>query len=344
MRLITLALLTLAALGASAPAARAQGGKPLFADEATIHVTIGGPISRLTRHAGGGEVSAPAVLTVDGAPMPITLSLRGRTRRLTDACQFPPLRIAFAQRPEGGLFAGQKSLKLVTHCRAAPSFQQYVLLEYSAYRLFNRLTPLSFRARLAQVDYVDEAGRPITSRLGYFLEDPSDVAKRSGLREVKAGERIALGQLAPAEAGRVAAFEYLIGNLDWSMIAGPKGTACCHNVKLLGGAGPGGVLLPTPYDFDSSGLVDAPYAMPPAGIDLQDVKIRRFRGYCRHVTEARAAAGEMAGRRDELLGVLASTPGLEEGPRRKASAYLDEGLAAFANPAALDRIAKSCIG
>ena len=77
------------------------------------------------------------------------------------------------------------------------------------------------------------------------------------------------------------------------------------------------------------------------GIDLQDVKIRRLRGYGPHVTEAQAAAGEMAGRRDELLGVLASTPGLEEGPRRKASAFLDEGLAAFANPAALERIAKS---
>ena len=68
------------------------------------------------------------------------------------------------------LFAGQRQLKLVTHCRASEGFQQYVLMEYATYRLYNQLTPMSFRARLAKIDYVAADGRPITSRVGFFLE------------------------------------------------------------------------------------------------------------------------------------------------------------------------------
>ena len=36
-------------------------------------------------------------------------------------------------------------------------------------------------------------------------------------------------QLTARDAARVAVFEYMIGNLDWSMRAGPAGQGCCHN-------------------------------------------------------------------------------------------------------------------
>ena len=37
-----------------------------------------------------------------------------------------------------------------------------------------------------------------------------------------------------------------------------------------------------PYDFDYSGLVDAPYAVPPDSIHLANVRVRRYRGFCLH--------------------------------------------------------------
>ena len=95
---------------------------------------------------------------------PITLTSRGITRQTTDICDFPPLRVDFtAPAPTGSLFEHQKNLKLVTHCRRDAAFQQKLLLEYSAYRLFNLMTPQSFRARLANIDYLDAAAGP-TSR------------------------------------------------------------------------------------------------------------------------------------------------------------------------------------
>ncbi len=253
----------------------------------------------------------------------VKLSVRGHMRRTTDACQFPPIRVEFAQKPAPtSLFAGQKKLKLVTHCQAALGFQQYLLLEYSAYRLYNVLTPISFRARLAAVDYVDENGRPLISRLGFFLEDAKDVARRNGLREAETGDRVPVAQLSPGDGAREAVFEYMIGNPDWSMSAGPPGAGCCHNTKLLGGKDAMAPLIPVPYDFDSTGLVDPPYAAPPAGVPIEDVVERRYRGYCRHNAEAQAFAAELRAQRPALLAVFDDIPQLDPRSRRKAEAYL----------------------
>ncbi len=74
-----------------------------------------------------------------------------------------------------------------------------MLLEYSAYRLYNLMTPLSFRARLANIDYLDDNGRPYVSRVGFFIEDFSDVAKRNGMAVAHMGAIVPLPQIdAPA--------------------------------------------------------------------------------------------------------------------------------------------------
>ena len=130
--------------------------------------------------------------------------------------------------------------------------------------MYNLLTPMSFRVRLANIDYRDASGRPIISRIGYFLEDLSDVAHRNGLKVVHAGERIPVSYLSPADAGRYALFEHLLANHDWSMRAGPVGKDCCHNAELVGLAAPGAT-IPIPYDFDFSGYVNAPMQrLPPS--------------------------------------------------------------------------------
>ena len=39
-------------------------------------------------------------------------------------------------------------------------------------------------------------------------------------------------------------------------------------------------MLYIPYDFDLSGLVNAPYARPPAELRMSRVTERRYRGFC----------------------------------------------------------------
>lgn len=324
-------LVTTAALVFSTAASAQAPSKPLFASDQPIRFMITGPIAQIAQTAQRSRAPRAAVLSVPGAPAethPIELSPRGITRLKRETCQFPPLRVRFQGSPAPpSLFAGQRQLKLVTHCRASASFQQHLLLEYSAYRLYNLLTPASFRARLATVDYVNNDNRPLTSRLGFFIEEIEDVAARNGIRRAATGDRVATSRLSPTDAARVALFQYMIGNQDWSTRAGPPGEGCCHNSRLMA-PGPGGTLVPVPYDFDFSGLVDAPYSVAPDGEG--SVRERRYQGYCAHNSQALAVAAEFRAKRGSLLAVLGQVA-LDEPVRRRAAAYLDSFFADIAD-------------
>ncbi|HYN47083.1 MAG TPA: hypothetical protein VES64_10365 [Allosphingosinicella sp.] len=321
------AALAFAALLSAGAAAAAREPNPLFAADEPIRLTIRGPFGAIARNAPRSTDAHDASLALAGAAPethPIRLSARGITRRRREVCPFPPLRVEFTAAPTAAsLFRGQRRLKLVTHCRPAELFQQFMLLEYAAYQLLNTLSPRSLRVRLAAIDYVETgADRPFASRLGFLVEDVDDAARRNGLVEIDTGN-IFEARLSPRDAARFAVFQYMIGNLDWSMDAGPRGALCCHNSKLLGAAaGAANGLIPIPYDFDHSGLVDAPYATPPPQVAVATVRARRYRGYCIHNEEARAAAAEALAARPALLAVLAAIPQLSARSRARASAYL----------------------
>lgn len=345
---IRFALAALALAPTPLAAAPLEPAKPLFASDEMIRITITGPVDEIARASAESQSTYPATLTVVGSSeaLPIQLAQRGITRRQSDVCQFPPLRVVFTQPPPAGsLFAGQRKLKLVTHCRAAEGFQQYLLMEYGTYKLYNQLTPMSFRARLAKVDYVTAAGKPIISRIGFFLEEIEDVGRRNGMHEAKVGARIPVAQLSPPDAARVGLFEYMVGNLDWAMQAGPVGDSCCHNSPLIApSGGNSATLYPVPYDWDFSGLVDTPYAVPPDAVPVRNVRQRRYRGFCRHNVEARAAIATLRSMQTPLMANFASVPGLDPRTVGKASAYLGGFFADIATDASAEaKLLKTCL-
>lgn len=336
---LTIMLFTLVATGASA-----RQPDPLFAASTPIHLTIKGPFAPLAAGTATRK-PFPGTVTVEGAApetLAVTLSARGVTRRRKEVCPFPPVRIGFTDPPATSLFAGQGELKLVTHCRPIANFQRFMLLEYAAYRMYNLLTPASFNVRLAQIDYVDPTGRPIISRPGFLLEDISDLAHRNGLRENKIKARLAVTALDPHGAARDAVFEYMISNLDWAMTAGPAGKTCCHNTRLIAEKGKAGAVIPVPYDFDLSGLVDAPYAMPPAAIPVADVRVRHYRGYCPHNAEAVTEAAAFAAQQPALLAVLDQVPQLDATSQKKARTYLEGFFEQIATTAGVAAMLKTC--
>ncbi|HXG99317.1 MAG TPA: hypothetical protein VNI79_02750 [Sphingomicrobium sp.] len=319
----------------AAPAA-AGPVTPLFAAGDPIRLEIRGPISAIVDGPREKVTPRPSELSLfgSGERHPIALTPRGITRLRRETCRFPPLRIEFVTPPAvTSLFAGQRRLKLVTHCRQAEHFQQYVLLEYAAYRLYNLLTPASFRVRLATLDYINGNGRPYVSRVGFLIEDKDDLGRRIGQRPAAVGDSVGLFRLEPRAAARSALFQYMIGNLDWSMKAGPAGEGCCHNSRLfaLPSARSGAAdLLTVPYDFDFSGLVNAPYAVPPDGSDVS-VRRRVYKGYCHHNRAALLAAVEFRSLRPALLAEFAAIPQLDVRTRRKAVDYLEEFFAEIAS-------------
>lgn len=305
---------------------------PLFASDEMIQLSIRGDLRRITRADDGG----PATLTLHGsAPEThqIHLSPRGVSRRHNGVCTFPPLRIELPARPESGLFQGQRRLKLVTHCQSRSAHQQHVLLEYAAYRLYNAMTPRSFRVRLAQIDYYrGDADTPTISRVGFLIEDVDDAAERNAMVEVETPS-FPPSQLSRVDLGRIAVFQYMVGNLDWAVQSGPRGEDCCHNTRPIGMTETAtSNLVSLPYDFDQTGLVDAPYSAPPAQIRVSSVRTRVFRGFCFHNDETRAAAAEFLAARPRLEAVLASIPQLSERRRDRAISYLADFFDDIATP------------
>jgi hypothetical protein len=330
----------LALLGLLAASPAAAADQPLFASDQPLRIELRGALPTLARGSRSQGKSIPATLKVNGETLPVTLALRGITRLTKSTCQFPPLRVSFAApAPASSLFASQDRLKLVTHCRQPEDFQQFVLLEYAAYRLYNLLTPLSMRARLAQIDYVDDKGTPFVSRYGFFIEDDGSAARREGLRKAKVGTKVPLRQIDPAAAARMVLFEYMIGNLDWALQAGAEGSECCHNGRLVAPATLGGGLQPMPYDFDYSGFVNAPYAEPPDGFTISSVRERVYRGYCIHNASVAVAARDFRAKRDLLLAEVARTPGLAPKRLRDAQVYLGQ----FFDEIATDQLVQSRI-
>jgi hypothetical protein len=345
---IALAAATLSILSWASPLYAAEGPKPLFAGDEVLSLTLTGPIDAMSRDIAAKPVSG--VLTVGGATpetLPVNLSVRGITRRKVETCSFPPLRVEFTQKPgPSSIFKGQKRLKLVTHCRRTEDFQQYVLLEYAAYRLYRALTPDSFNVRLAKIDYIAKDGKVLTTRLGFFIEDVDDVAKRNGQERLRGVRKISASQLDAAAAARYAVFEYMISNLDWAMTASPAGQDCCHNARLMASEGATGAstgLIPVPYDFDYAGLVNAPYAVPPNGINVANVKVRRYRGFCAHNEEAKAFLAQISTRRDSLMAILNETPQLDDKTRRNAAGYLGDFFEQAGSPSKVDDFMKVCL-
>ena len=335
--------LVVAFLLVSSSPAQAKEPKPLFAASDPIHIVIQAPLGGLIRNRSSSVVQG-TLTDSSGNALPVALSVRGITRRSTDICDFPPLRVEFTgPAPANSLFAGQKKLKLVTHCKSSPSFQQYVLLEYSAYKMYNLLTPHSFLVRLANVDYKDADGRPIVSRIGYFLEDLSDVAKRNGTTQTHAPDIIPASDLSPPDAARYALFEDMIANHDWSMRAGPAGKNCCHNAELIGPLAPGAT-IPVPYDFDFSGFVDTPYATPPDALHIESVRQRVYRGYCADNADVIAVARQIRDARPQLIAAITSTPGLDPQRAAKAIAFLDGFFADIASDETVNaKLLKRCV-
>src|SRR5438445_2247567 len=244
---IWVAAASAALVGSASVAKPPSPPTPLFSSDAPIHVTLRGPIASLASNR--SESPRQATMTVDGVNYPIALTPRGIFRKAN--CEFPPLRVELTRpAPPGSLFEHQRKLKLTAFCNKSEAFQQKILLEYAAYRLYNLMSPLSFRARLANIDYVDESGRPYISRVGFFVEDVSDVAKRNGLSVAKMPSMVALQQIDPVSGARLAVFEDMISNYDWSMRAAPAGQDCCHNVRMLTDGAAGSLLTVVPYDFD----------------------------------------------------------------------------------------------
>lgn len=334
------ALAGLAALCMAVPAAAQTR---LFSDDSELPIIVEGPINDLVRRAPRNTDPSPAALTIDNQRFDMELSPRGFSRRTRGICQFPPLRIDLSgpgTARRDTIMQGQNRLKLVTRCRSGQNYEQLIVLEYLTYRLYNEITPLSFRVRPVRTTYRDPTSRRREEvQFNFLIEDVDDLASRNQREaiDVQSGE-VPSSQLNAEQAALVSMFQFMIGNLDWDMTQGPPGEECCHNGKLLAASETARQnVLPVPYDFDYSGFVNAPYAIPPEGMPIQNVRQRYYRGLCRFNDQAQGAAEHFRARRERLYAVINGETRLSESRRNTARQYIESFFEILDNPQRFQR-------
>ncbi len=313
----------------------------LFSSERPLVLTLRADFDQLSKDRDEESEERPARLLLPGPGGDILdLSLQVRTRgnfRLKKAtCTFPPLRLNFPQDSVAGTpFQGQDKLKLVTHCRGIDTYEQNVVEELMAYRIYGLLTEVGYRSQLAFITYEDSSGRnaPV-SRLAFLIEDDDHMAERLHGEMVEVAQAPA-EQFHPQQAGLLYLFQYMIGNTDWSMVA-------FHNTKVMRIDRD---YYPIPYDFDFSGLVDAPYAGPNPALaeEHQTVRQRVYQGFCSDRIDYDALFALFKDRQEAMEDLIRTQPGLSRPNAEDALRYLGQFFREIGNPTeARARIRQSC--
>ncbi len=261
----------------------------------------------------------PAEITyhaADGSQkhLQVNIRTRGRWSKRTGDCSLPALFVYFTpDQTRGTLFEGEAMLPLTTHCKhSSLKYKNYVLAEYLAHRIYRLLTGASLQARLLRLTYVDSDNDRRRRRVAFFTEHFKRLAERTDKEFYKA-KRCDLKRTIPEEMATLALFQFMIGNLDWSVYG-------CHNIALF--RDPHGNTTPVPYDFDFSGIVNAEYAGPPEGFRLRSVRSRRYRGFCWPGLKWSALFEKFQRIRADVFTELEAIPDFSRISRRRAEDYL----------------------
>lgn len=181
---------------------------------------------------------------------PVGINLRGKYRRLK--CSFPPLLLNFKKSMLKKMNLGNTDeIKLVTHCLEGPEGQANLQEERMIYQVYEAITPFSYKTIWLNIEYMDQ-GHPDVSipSAGFLLEPDPVIHSRLGIIEKKVYNEME-DSIEYDSYARVAAFNFMIGNRDWSVVAS-------RNAKLFYDSTLSKYII-IPYDFDYSNVVSPSY-------------------------------------------------------------------------------------
>ena len=238
--------------------------------------------------------------------------LRGKFRRIR--CEeMPPLKLKFKKSDlaEAGL-SSFNDMKLVSFCMSdLDEAEKLLKREYLAYKLYNELSEYSFRVQLLNIVYRDSKTNETSEQWAFLIEDLAQLRSRFNAEKCDDCFMRQASEFQVTELNKVAVFQYMIGNSDWS-----PGTL--RNIKLLI---KDNKFIPVPYDFDFSGLVNSSYAIPNVNYGLRSVTDRAYLGLV-DPSELNETLDFYRNKRADLLQVIKDMKLLKGADRSEAALYL----------------------
>jgi hypothetical protein len=253
---------------------------------------------------------------------PVRIKARGIFRR--DNCTVPPfwLNIRFSE-IEAESLRGITKLKMVIRCKSARQYEDYVLREYLVYKIYNLISPISYRVRLIRLRIINTAKDNEETVDWAFLIEPDELMERRLSGKMIKSDMLSMRTVNRELMDRVAMFQYMIGNGDYSVTGR-------HNLKIIALESPDDPqgFIPIPYDFDYTGLVNAHYAVPGENLGITSVRERYFLGPCREREIQENTVSEFSSYQEGIIELIRNFEYLEEDEKddmiEYISSYFDE--------------------
>jgi hypothetical protein len=304
----------------------------LFEEDEPLNISLKYDISTFIRRKVKSEY-LPAELTIhfsekDSLSKQIRLRSRGNYRKTE--CYFPPIMLNFkTDTTKKTNITSLSKLKLVTPCNTSKTYQQFIFLEYLAYRIYNLLSTHSFKVRLVHIHYIDTGKKKHNfTRTGFLIEPIKQLTNR--VFAIRMEDKYYHSSLFyPDDTDRMALFQYMIGNDDWYLKA-------YHNVKFIKRLDIEEQLItPIPYDFDHAGIVDAFYAMPQKWVSVKSITDREYMGFCRDRQTYQIMIEDFNSHRSEIFQLIEDCPYLDAKNKKITRKYIEDFYKLAANPKAL---------
>ena len=229
----------------------------------------------------------------------LKIKLRARGNHRRQNCHYAPLKLKLKKKAtKGTMLEGTTKSKLVLPCLLQKNKNDLVVKEYMAYKLYEIISPYHFKTRLANIEFEEEKRSRIKMHnlKAILIEDIDKVALRHNGRAMT--RKVHPLQQDDLTSLQNSFFQYLIGNTDFSKRGG-------HNQKLLY---VDNKYVSIPYDFDMSGLVNAPYAfvsgMANIKGNISEVTQRVYKGYKRDYELLQEVRQEYIASKDEIFAVI----------------------------------------
>ncbi len=281
----------------------------------------------------------------DGRKDTFLVEVRTRGNMRLRVCSEPSLKLKFDKNEltARGLKEEPNTLKMVRPCRPNTLFEQYLLREFFAYKIYNVLTPWSFRVQLIRFQSIqtETKRRKKTRRkekewLAFFIEPEEELAARNNAT-LTSNKIVSSRMLNHDDTEVFALFEYMIGNTDWHVYNG-------HNVILVATMkNDMPRVIPIAYDFDYSGLVFTPYAVVNEKIPRDQVTERYYQGYCREREQTLATISYFLSKEVQIMGMCESFPWFDRESREHVCDYLQSFFSEMKSPRAVENyILRAC--
>ena len=260
----------------------------------------------------------------------LSLKIRARGNFRRKSCYFTPLKLKIKKKEaKETIFKGQKKMKMVLPCLNETSKDDNVIKEYLIYKMYEVVSPYSFRTRLLDIEYEDIKTRKsqLHQLKGILIEDDETVAKRLD-------GKIAKRTFSPKGyddlvAIRLALFQYMIGNTDYSVTN-------LHNTKIVF---VDKKFIPVPYDFDMAGFVNTSYSVVSQTrkqkLPIDEVTERYYMGYQRDYKLFEQVRQEFIAHKQNLVAIINAHKSYFENNKNYTTAknYIEDFFRILANEA-----------